>query len=240
MQKSGSPHADVPSPSCLLGIRLHLLVGGKALLGCLKAVDQNNTSNLSSNYPSGNQWDAASRGGGTSDETYRRPILNGTAVYVYTLNVPDFVRSTFQALPKDFKITLVSGSHDDGQPLHSFGIAGHADVRKFLADPRLHRWFVQNYDLIGCRRANEMTMTMTCSDITHGIDGWTQEMIDKVKPLPIGLDIHTHASKIGLGPQLLPRVCSQRIALQKVRSGIPSFATRVSGSQSVCLFSSND
>ena len=65
------------------------------------------------------------------------------------------------------------------------------DMGSFLLDPRLKKWFVQNYDLVGCNH-------FTCSSLTKEsiAKNKTQEqMVVKVEPIPIGLDLHTLSEK---------------------------------------------
>jgi hypothetical protein len=94
-----------------------------------------------SNYPSSDRWE----GSGLSDSTFTRPILNGTAVYVSTMRVKEFVYGAFKSLPSSYRITLVSGGSDIGQPLALSAMTGWpgSELKNFIQDPRLHRWFVQ-------------------------------------------------------------------------------------------------
>merc|ERR1719335_1252696 len=54
------------------------------------------------------------------------------------------------------------------------------DYKKLLADPRLKHWFTQNYDLTGC------SLWEGCSSIEED-----DQLVQKMTPIPIGLDLHT-------------------------------------------------
>ena len=53
------------------------------------------------------------------------------------------------------------------------------NMESFITDPRIVKWFVQNYDLIGCN-------LFTCSNVV------SPSIIDKVAPIPIGIVINTN------------------------------------------------
>ena len=57
-------------------------------------------------------------------------------------------------------------------------------MRDFLVDPRLQRLYTQNYDLLGCT-------AFYCSDVTLA----DSNIIKKVIPIPIGLDLHSVSIK---------------------------------------------
>lgn len=63
------------------------------------------------------------------------------------------------------------------------GIQG-ASMESFIQDDRLIVWFVQNYDAIGCN-------VYTCSSFNNETH-W--KLIQKLRPIPIGLDLHTFGS----------------------------------------------
>ena len=136
---------------------------------------------------------------------YKSKIIDGDVVYVTT---PDFATflERFSKLPKDVKIVLVTGGEDIGTPYelfhpqreyrsynmdHLWPRGQTMDMETFILDPRLHKWFVQNYDLVGCNH-------FTCSTVTQEgskRDPKMQKMIEKVIPIPIGLDLHTLSEK---------------------------------------------
>ena len=104
------------------------------------------------------------------DKNYFRhqTIRNGSIVYVFIVDLPEFIDKIFVKLPLDYHINLVTGNEDFSAPyeamsLHGgrMGRASLMSMRDFLDDPRLNRWFAQNYDLFGCGG-----VTMLCSDIT--------------------------------------------------------------------------
>ena len=60
------------------------------------------------------------------------------------------------------------------------------DMETFLLDRRLKKWFVQNYDLVGCNH-------YTCSTLSQESverDKKQQHMVQKIEPIPIGIDLH--------------------------------------------------
>ena len=152
---------------------------------------------------------------------YRKHIRNGDILYVAIADLPRFVR-VFADLPSDARITLVTGQEDIGAPFEIFH-PQRADnkhyqmselwawpntqrikMRDFLADKRLVRWYVQNYDLIGCNH-------FTCSDIDPVEHA---DMANKVVPIPIGLDFHTSGEKnhklANTASKITASVCNQR------------------------------
>lgn len=118
-------------------------------------------------------------------------------VYVPSMDLIQFL-PRFAASSPETRITLVTGQEDVGVPCELFGVprrrpeffAVHPDapshqaartwtlqwknLSKLLEDPRLLRWFAQNYD---------------ASDCLAG------ETLLKLAPLPLGLDFHTASEK---------------------------------------------
>jgi hypothetical protein len=120
-------------------------------------------------------------------------IKNNSSIYVFIQDLPIFIKLVFLELPIYFRVTLVTGMDDFGAPIEIFSAKGRFKVkppismRQFLSDPRLHRWYVQNYDLVGCSAVEKL-----CSDLNK-----VEENIfsRKVFPIPIGIDLHTFAGK---------------------------------------------
>lgn len=120
-----------------------------------------------------------------------RSIRNASTVYVAINDLPYFVNQAFLWLPSSYRINLVTGLDDFSAPVEVMSSNGgrlgaHASVGMgdFLEDPRLHRWFVQNYDLEGCNPVLKI-----CSDLTS-LDNSLSDMYKaKVWPLPIGGEI---------------------------------------------------
>ncbi|CAE7236327.1 clpC, partial [Symbiodinium necroappetens] len=117
-------------------------------------------------------------------------------VYVPSMDLIQFLPRLAASSPET-RITLVTGQEDVGVPCELFGVprrrpeffAVHPDapshqarswalswgnLSRFLGDPRLLRWFAQNYD---------------ASDCLAG------ETLRKLAPLPLGLDFHTASEK---------------------------------------------
>jgi hypothetical protein len=91
------------------------------------------------------------------------------------------------------------------------------DMKTFLADPRLAKWFAQNNDVVGCN-AN------TCSDLRNDTDF---QLIDKMVPIPIGLDLHSHSEKRSQQEaEMNAMLCEQRKELDQIRSTAVSFGDR--------------
>lgn len=132
---------------------------------------------------------------------FKRKLLDNDIVYVATADFPDFL-TLFASLPSTTQITLVTGSEDIGTPFELFhpsrgyrdysmdGLWPHHQIMSmetFLNDKRLKKWYAQNYDLIGCN-------LFTCSTFNQSIPNYA-EMVNKVIPIPIGLDLHTMGEK---------------------------------------------
>lgn len=136
---------------------------------------------------------------------YKSKMIDGDVVYVATADFPYFLEK-FAELPKKAKIVLITGSEDIGTPFELFHPSRNyrsynmqdlwprgqiIDMETFLLDPRLKKWFAQNYDLVGCNH-------YTCSSLTResvARDDKHQQMVRKVEPIPIGLDLHTLIAK---------------------------------------------
>lgn len=98
-------------------------------------------------------------------------------------------------------------------------IRSEITMRQFLQDERLHRLFVQNYDLVGCN-----PLTKKCSDVTK------EEAIlfeKKVFPVPIGLDLHTFAGKGDMDrEEFQEKVCTQRKVIHEMQLQAPPFEAK--------------
>ena len=173
--------------------------------------------------------------GVASDSTYffERGIRSGDIVYVVTSDFPKFVEK-FHRLEGTTRITLVTGSEDIGAPWEIF----HPDridffdykmsslwptgqlmtMREFLGDKRLVRWYTQNYDMVG-------NNSFTSSDIDVVAD---KSIIEKVFPLPIGLDFHTLAEKKrGISSDSIANsLCKQRRDIASILSTSLPFSER--------------
>lgn len=129
---------------------------------------------------------------GEKDSSYlQNPIQNNSIVYVKITDFSQFL-DKFLSLPATFRVTVVSGMDDFG-PLETFSkhsrlggaVAEKVSFERFLQDDRLLSWFAQNYDL-GCS-----PITGICLDET----AVSPPSRRKVKPFPIGIDLHTYANK---------------------------------------------
>eukprot|EP01036_Dinobryon_divergens_P051898 gene51898-69455_t len=136
-----------------------------------------------------------------SDDSYilKRNWTTGGLIYVASKDFPTFL-NIFLDLPKHTSIVLISGLEDMGSPwelwhpnrsefevVWSHGPRPTISLKEFILDPRLSRWYTQNYDLVGCSPYG-------CSDISP----WTEDnnnILSKVFPLPIGIDFHSYAGK---------------------------------------------
>jgi len=159
--------------------------------------------------------------GDKTDEHYffKHAIISGDVVYVATPDLAAFVEY-FLRLPRTTRIVLVTGAEDIGTPWEIFHpnrtnffdykmsalwpTGQPVSMRDFIRDPRLVKWFVQNYDLVGCNH-------FTCSDVDPSKDE-DRALIAKVEPIPIGVDLHTLSEKIrNIPPEQVPGlVCNQR------------------------------
>mmetsp|Transcript_18565 Transcript_18565/g.18647 ORF Transcript_18565/g.18647 Transcript_18565/m.18647 type:complete len:404 (-) Transcript_18565:189-1400(-) len=162
----------------------------------------------------------------------KKLITNSSIVYVASADIPAFIE-VFIKLPVTVRIVLVTGIEDLGVPYEMFhpirgewkpiwgGKSLPITMREFILDPRLIRWYTQNYDLIGCN-------AFTCSDVT---EKETAELIKKVIPIPIGLDFHTEAGKGGVlvdryNMENHPGVCRQRHDIDYTTQSLPIFPSR--------------
>lgn len=157
------------------------------------------------------------------DLTYfgRRELQNGSIVYVKVTDFAPFLQR-FVALPPHFRITLVSGMDDVG-PVEAFSAAKSrlgavlpVSLAQFLADERLRAWFAQNYDL-GCN-----VVTQSClSDNAEFSQNSTinNHLLAKIRPLPLGIDLHTWADKGDMfSAAFQAKVCQQRRQLKELTS----------------------
>ena len=135
---------------------------------------------------------------------FKKPLGSRETVYVVTPDLSAFVE-VFLKLPPSARITLVTGSEDIGAPWEIFHpnrtgyfdynmaklwpIGQRVSMRQFIADPRLVKWFAQNYDLRGCN-------PFSCSDVDPKRNKGDALLLAKVEPLPIGLDLHTLSEKV--------------------------------------------
>ena len=168
--------------------------------------------------------------GVASDPLYfvKKEIKSGDVVYVVSPDFPKFL-DVFYKLPESVRVTLVTGCEDLGVPWEIF----HPDrgdfsafnmkalwpsgqkmtMREFIGDKRLVKWYTQNYDMVG-------NTSFTSSDIDIVAD---RGIVEKVFPLPIGLDFHTLAEKTSVTPV---SVCHQRRDIEDTLSRAPAFLKR--------------
>ena len=162
-----------------------------------------------------------------------RELKHNDVVYVVTPDLSTFVKM-FLKLPASARITLITGSEDIGAPWEIFhpNRTGYFDynmaalwpegqpvsMRDFILDPRLVKWYAQNYDLVGCNY-------YTCSTVSRESDF---SIVQKVEPLPIGLDLHSLSEKQrGATPRFIAsQICAQRQDLATARSADSSFQHR--------------
>jgi hypothetical protein len=78
-------------------------------------------------------------------------------------------------------------------------------MEDFINDPRLVKWFAQNYDLVGCN-------LFTCSNILT-----SSSIVSKVVPVPIGIDFHsmTEKGRKKLEPETIAHtICNLRLDIE--------------------------
>ena len=156
-------------------------------------------------------------------------ISNGSIVYVATKDFPIFLKKFF-SLPNDTRIILVSGLEDIGVPWELFHKSrseynqlwslappsSNINMQNFILDPRLVRWYTQNFDMIGCG-------PFSCADNKI----ISPKMVRKVRPLPIGVDFHSRAGKsIPENEHFKNSVCQQRFELDQIKNNLKSFPYR--------------
>lgn len=91
-------------------------------------------------------------------------------------------------------------------------------MESFLRDKRLVKWFTQNYDLSGCN-------AYTCSSIQTQEDAAL--LLEKVVPIPIGLDLHSAAEKRFSGSdQIETALCDQRQDIERAQAASLPFLQR--------------
>eukprot|EP01041_Mallomonas_annulata_P011941 gene11941-25021_t len=132
---------------------------------------------------------------------YQKNIQNEHVVYISSADFPSFI-NVFLALPRNFRIVLVTGLDDIGIPWEIFHPnrsrpgyqtdflwpAGQpVSMRQFINDLRLLRWYTQNYDLLGCT-------SYYCSDVTLTLPA-DRALVNKIVPIPIGMDFHSRGMK---------------------------------------------
>ena len=159
---------------------------------------------------------------------FQKEIKTGDVIYVVSPDFPRFL-DIFYKLPESVRITLVTGCEDMGVPWEIF----HPDrgdfssfnmkalwpsgqkmtMREFIGDQRLVKWYTQNYDMLG-------NTSFTSSDVDIVAD---KGIVEKVFPIPIGLDFHTLAEKTAVAPV---SVCHQRRDIQDILSRAPPFLKR--------------
>jgi hypothetical protein len=152
------------------------------------------------------------------------PIRNCSIVYVPALDMPGSI-DRFETFPLSTRITIVSGADDVGIPREllrareslrrEFAIPTWS-VERFVGDARLLGWWVQNYDMLGCNPYSGCAP----AGARHA------ELARKVRPLPIGVDFHTLAEKMGATPQLARAACAQQRDLELVRLVLPRLERR--------------
>lgn len=155
--------------------------------------------------------------GSTSDKhyLYHATIQHRSIVYTVISDMHIFLEK-FLRLPHDARVVLVTGSEDIGAPVEVFTPNRSTfrpdtiwpqgfkiSMSDFLADPRLVKWFAQNYDLTSAQ------------DVSKNV-------ISKVVPIPIGVDFHSRAEKpvYKVTPSMKQQhesVCKQRRELEYVR-----------------------
>lgn len=127
------------------------------------------------------------------------PGPTATRIFVPTAMVHEFIKEFFLGLPSEGRVVVVTGQEDCG-PAELFGYGRKKcrqpmplSLEEFVEDPRLVGWFAQNYDLVGCAHV-EATRIENCHDpkLSHSA-------MNKIRPLPIGLDFHTIAEKRRFG-----------------------------------------
>ena len=173
-------------------------------------------------------------GGELSDSTYflNSQLKTGDVIYIATADFPQFL-PFFLKLDHRIRLTLVTGGEDIGTPWELFhpnrGFGDYrmsalwpegqmASMRQFLGDARLHRWYAQNYDLVG-------NTSFTRSDVDALLE---KDIVAKVFPMPIGLDFHSLAEKNKAlsKAQASRSVCSQKNDLAAALAQAPPFLDR--------------
>ena len=90
-------------------------------------------------------------------------------------------------------------------------------MRDFVGDNRLFKWFVQNYDFVACN-------SYSCSNINVLTEA---ALVDKIIPIPIGLDLHSAAEKRNQHAGQIPRhICDQRLDIDRAKQSFLPFQQR--------------
>jgi len=155
---------------------------------------------------------------GEFDKQYLQGLQNATAsaLSVY-IKVTDFVPflTWFLAQPADTRVTVVSGLEDFGpveifSPTHarsSIVVAQLCSLQNFLTDERLVAWFAQNYDVGSNPIVPGASLTPSTFSLIPAA-AWA-----KLRPVPLGLDLHTWASK----GDMRSRSFQQQVRAQKAQ-----------------------
>jgi hypothetical protein len=122
-------------------------------------------------------------------------------VFVNTSALPEFMCRIWPKIARDRRIVLITGDSDFGAPgeiwrrvkERTTANAENTDfveLRNFLSDRRLKKWFVQNYDFgFEPQRWSAEISSLRATDLA------------KIVALPIGLDFHTLAEKTSSGAE---------------------------------------
>lgn len=185
--------------------------------------------------------------GDQSDKTYfgQQPLPTKGIVYVVTSDF-SLLLEKFIQLPPNARIILVTGSEDIGTPYELFhpnrknffdykmsSLWPHGQkmsLKNFLLDPRLVRWYAQNYDLVGCNHYTCSNLVVSSTNVMNVSSTEDRALVDKVVAIPIGLDLHSVAEKKlssdGNITEAIHKICEQRLDLESAKSiGLP-FAKR--------------
>ena len=163
------------------------------------------------------------------------PIPNKSVLCVPSFDMGRFM-PRFLALPRSFRVTLVTNQEDVGVPIELWGLskqrrlASHISMplplSDFLNDPRLLHWWVQNYDLTGCNPYSDCSPYGLSRNASNG----DMRAISKISPIPIGLDLHSAGMTTrATGLFKLPRVmspCEQARQHESIRTALPPWGAR--------------
>ena len=130
--------------------------------------------------------------GGSEDG---QPVVIG----VNSAALPQFFAKVWPRVHADVLCVLVSGDSDWGVPGELWAKSQHQEqlppLRTLLEDSRLIAWFTQNYDFgFGCH--HDLARTCHDADDLLQLDG---PLLQKLRPLPIGLDFHSLSEKAAEG-----------------------------------------
>ena len=170
-----------------------------------------------------------------------RRLRNGSIAYVSMDNLPEFLER-FRQLPSGSKIALVTGMSDTG-PLEIFSpklrsttaARPGTTLLDFLRDDRLVVWFAQNYD-VGYNPLSNVSREDFLIDAGSVARSARQKrtlarenerilrlMQQKIRPLPLGIDLHTFAGTGGVDSERFRQsVCKQEKLLHYMSvTGVP-------------------